>query len=232
MYSDISAVSVSRVEALARSLEASLPGRNLAPGDRLTTVADLREQTGLAKQTITEALRLLAERGLVEIRPGRNGGVFVARPSPVVRLRQTLLAVPNDSATVADAMAVRDALEDLICRDAARCRTARDIAALRRSVERMADSVGSTDTFMAANLALHERIAAITPNAVAKAVYLGSVSCIRDLSTSVTAAEGRAPDYLERRVRVHADLIEAIAAGDAETTAAAVRRHNAADVED
>lgn len=216
--------SVSRVEALAASIEQTLVDRKLIPGDRITTVAELKETTGLAKQTITETLRLLADRGVVDIRPGRNGGAFVAQATPIVQIRRTLLAVPEGASTVADAAEVRDSLEELICTDAARLRTTRDATQLRSIVRKMARS-SSLDQFMEANWALHERIAAITANQVAQAVYRGTLRCISELSTT-TASTAPDPDaYLRRRLAVHEELVEAIAAGDEKRTAKAVRAH-------
>ena len=47
------------------------------PGERLPAVADLAQQYGVARNTVTKALRRLAEDGLVEIVP--SWGTFRAR---------------------------------------------------------------------------------------------------------------------------------------------------------
>ncbi|HEX3966156.1 MAG TPA: FCD domain-containing protein [Trebonia sp.] len=219
---------VSRVQALALDIEQSISDQRLAPGDRIATMDDLRARTGLAKQTISEAARLLAERGTVEIRPGRGGGLFVAPVSPVVRLRHTLLTVPTGSSTVTDAIAVRGALEGLIDTDAARLRSPADIRDLRRELTKLRRAATSPGRFMPANWALHERIAQITANTLAQAVYLGMLSCIAELSTGATTDDhtdsGR---YLQHRLQVHVDLVEAIIAGDLGGTTEAVRQHQA-----
>lgn len=217
---------ISRVQALVFDVEQSISDRRLRPGDRIATMDDLRTQTGLARQTISEAARLLAERGIVEIRPGRGGGLFVAPVSLVVRLRHTLLTVPQGSATVADAIAVRESLEELIDTDAARFRSPSDIRDLRRMLAELREAATSADQFMPANWAVHERIAQITTNGLAQAVYLGMLHCIADLSTGAQTDDRTEPaSYLAHRLRVHADLVEAIIAGDVERTRAAVRTH-------
>jgi GntR family transcriptional regulator, transcriptional repressor for pyruvate dehydrogenase complex len=222
----IRTVTVSRVQALVMDVERSIAERRLQPGDRVTTLEDLRAETGLGRQTVSEAARLLAERETVEIRPGRGGGLFVARVSPVVRLRHTLLSVPKSGATVSDAIAVRDALEELIDTDAARLRTPTDIRELRRALGTLRRSVTSVDQFLAANWALHERIAGITANEIARGVYQGTLRCLSDLSTRArVAAPKDQARYLKHRVRVHADLVEAIADGDVERTVLAVQQH-------
>ena len=47
------------------------------PGERLPAVADLVQQYGVARNTVTKALRRLADDGLVEIVP--SWGTFRAR---------------------------------------------------------------------------------------------------------------------------------------------------------
>ena len=109
---------VSRAQQLATEIEQSIVQRGLPTGERIATMDELREQTGYGRSTIGETVRLLSERGTVEVRPGRGGGLFVAAISPVVRLRRTLLTVTEGGSTVSDAIAVREALEELIAVDA------------------------------------------------------------------------------------------------------------------
>lgn len=51
--------------------------RDLRPGDRLPTEADLMAEFGAAKGTVREAMRLLEAQGLIRSRTGPGGGVFV-----------------------------------------------------------------------------------------------------------------------------------------------------------
>ncbi|TMR33997.1 FadR family transcriptional regulator [Nonomuraea zeae] len=201
--------------------------RGLGPGDLIGTMEEFRDRSGYGRATISEAARLLSDRGGVEIRPGRGGGLFVAQPNPIVRLRHTLLTVRKMPTTVADAIAVREALEPLIATDAARHRSRQDISDLRKLMTTLRRATTSTDPFLRANWALHERIAEITPNHVAKAVYLSMTHFISDLSERADLDDtGRSADYLRVRLQVHAELVEAIIAGDVARTAAAVECHH------
>ncbi|MEU4228510.1 FCD domain-containing protein [Nonomuraea sp. NPDC026600] len=224
----VNAESLTRAEALAADIESMISDRDLGPGDLIGTMDEFRDQSGYGRATISEAARLLNDRGTVEIRPGRGGGLFVAQPNVIVRLRHTLLTVRKMPATVADAIAVREALEPLIAVDAAQHRTKQDISDLRKLMTALKRATTSTDRFMRANWALHERIAEITHNHLAKAVYLSMTRCITDLSEHADPDDdSRTEDYLRLRVEVHAELVEAIIAGDVARTAAAVDRHHA-----
>src|SRR3954449_9071564 len=163
-----------RAEQLAAALDERIRAGGLAAGDPGGPRESLRAQSGFAYATVSEAVRLLRDRGVLDIRPGRGGGLFVADRGPVVRLRHTLLSVEEEPGTVADAIELRDHLELLIDVGAARHRTQRDVTDLRRLLQRMG-AARDWDTFMHANWALHERIAAISPNAMARAVYTSTL---------------------------------------------------------
>ncbi|WP_329410632.1 FCD domain-containing protein [Nocardia vinacea] len=224
---------MSRVQALVADLDEHIRTEAIAPGQRVATMEQLREQSGLARQTIGEALRILAERGTIEIRPGRTGGIFVAQSSPVVRLRHTLLATSElDRTTVADAVAVREALEELIVTEAARHRQAKDVRELRKQLTVMKKAVADHRAFVRANWALHERIAAITPNELARGFYLAALRCVEDLSIDMTIEELERPTtYLQKRLAVHVELVDAIAAGELAPIPGIVARHNATDTD-
>lgn len=211
---------------LASEIEELISARGLRPGDRVATMAELREQTGYGRATIGETCRLLSERGIVEVRPGRGGGLFVAQVSPVVRLRQTLLTVPQGATTVAHAIAVRDALEELVALEAAANCTDEDLRDLDACLDTMRRCGDDLEEFLRANWSLHERIAAITSNDLSRALYVALIRAIADLSVRADPeTSSTSSDYLAERMSVHEELVEAIRLGDADRVRAAVAAH-------
>lgn len=67
---------------LADELRARILGTGLAPGAPLPSEPQIIEQSGLGRASVREALRILEAQGLVVIRRGSNGGIFVAQPDP------------------------------------------------------------------------------------------------------------------------------------------------------
>ncbi|GAA1706871.1 FCD domain-containing protein [Kribbella yunnanensis] len=214
---------LSRAEHLAATVEEQIRLDGLAAGAAIGTLEELRLQSGFSKPTVSEAVRLLRDRGVVLIKPGRGGGLFVADRGPVVRLRHTLLSVAEAPTTVMDAVELREHLELLVDQGAARCRSDADIDALRRLVAAMGEAA-DWPAFMAANWALHERIAEICPNAMASAVYTSTLGHIA-AATPVFDDDADFGDYRDLRHRVHVELVEAIASGDPDQVAAAVAAH-------
>ena len=214
----------SRADLLAADIDERIRSQNLGPGTLVGTLEDLREQTGFAKSTVSEAVRLLRDRGVLEIRPGRGGGLFVAHRGALVRLRHTLLEVDEEPTTVVDAIELRDHLETLIDVGAARCRTDEDVADLRAAVARMGGAT-DWDGFMKANWELHLRIAKICPNTMARAVYSGTLGHLSASSSHVLDDKSASTAYRNERHAVHVELVEAIASGDQARVGAAVERH-------
>jgi len=60
---------------VARQLREQIESGELAPGDRIPSVHELVQMTGLSPGTVTKAVRVLHDAGLVVRAPGR--GVYV-----------------------------------------------------------------------------------------------------------------------------------------------------------
>jgi GntR family transcriptional regulator, transcriptional repressor for pyruvate dehydrogenase complex len=217
-----------RAQVLASEIEQQIIDRGFKPGELIGTIDTLKAQSGFARSTVGEAIRLLTDRGLAEIRPGRGGGLFATAVGPMVRIRHTLLAVTDAPASVAEAVAVREALEVLIDVDAAGHRTPADIADMKKLLVRLnaAATKGQTQ-FMLANWDLHERIALISPNQTASALYLSMTRFVRDHAVAATYDEGpeSAAAWLRIRVDTHEELVAAIIDGDAARVKVAVDKH-------
>jgi GntR family transcriptional regulator, transcriptional repressor for pyruvate dehydrogenase complex len=218
---------VSVAERVVGTIERAIRGGGYQPGVRLGTKDELRQQLGVANATLGEALRVLNTRGVVELRRGPGGGIFVADQSPLTRLGHQVLELRPDQAGVADCIAVLDALDGEIMRDAAVHRTAADIAALREALTRLETAWPRPDEAQQRIWDLHRRIAEVSPNAVLKAIYLNLVDYIqRDLGSAIHDA-GYGLNH-ERRLRIHAALVEAIVAGDVRLADKANARHRSA----
>lgn len=63
--------------ALADDIAEQIASNTLKPGDRLPSLRELRDRRGISLSTVTEAFRLLEDRGLIEARP--QSGFFVRR---------------------------------------------------------------------------------------------------------------------------------------------------------
>lgn len=217
------ASSRSRAQDVANYL-AELIGTRWAVGERIGTKHDLRQLTGVAVGTINEATRLLQERGLITTRPGPRGGLFAASPDPLMRIGQTLISVRDQAAVANEASMIRDALEPLVVTNAARRRTKKDVADLRRLLTAMAELIRDDEGFVRANWLLHERVARIGNSDMLASIYI----CVHDVlkeQLKAVVPNTKSLAYKQERLDIHIRMVDAIAAGNVEAALHAVHQH-------
>lgn len=212
----------SRSETVGYAVEQLIEDQQLQPGQRLGTKEELRGEFRVAVATFNEALRMLESRGVVELRPGPGGGVFVARPQALVRLGHKMLALDSEAVKVAGGLAVRDALEPLVATEAFKHHTAADLTDLRRLVAEMARCTDPAE-YLRANWGLHRRLARVSRNPLLVEIYLGLLDLAEEHLRGVQQVD---PDIsITEGVAVHSNLVEAIAARDRAAVTTAVRSH-------
>jgi DNA-binding FadR family transcriptional regulator len=186
------------------------------PGQRLGTKDELRANCRVSVGTFNEALRMVQARGLVTVRSGPGGGLFATEQSPMVRLGNSMLALGDEAASVADAFRLRHALDPLLVEDALEHASAHDIAALRAELDQMKVAAANGDSagFVRANWALHARIAEISPSAMLRSFYLNLLEITESHLLAVMPENEELREYAQSRYELHVALIDAIAGHD------------------
>ncbi len=72
-----------RFQSIATQIEAWLTGGTLSAGDRLPSERRLAAMLKVSRSSVREALRILEEKGRVQIRRGRKGGAFLTPAAPL-----------------------------------------------------------------------------------------------------------------------------------------------------
>ena len=212
---------ISLGEAIARELEQEITGGELSPGQRLGTKEELRARFGVALATINEAIRLLEMRGMLTARPGPGGGVFVTQASTRARLNHFVMGYKWNEAAVADHHAVRNALEPLVCREAARYRRESDLRVLGQMLDALEHDEQEPLTVLRHTWNLHRRIAKVVRNLPLRSIYLTMIDFLED---AVEKAEFKGFDA-SAHIAIHRELVAAIAEGPGERLEAALREH-------
>jgi GntR family transcriptional repressor for pyruvate dehydrogenase complex len=212
----------SRAQGLAEQMERHIVENSLTSGDRLGTKDEIRLRFRVAAATVNEALRILEMKELVQARPGPGGGVFVSAPAVQVKLNHLVLGFKAGDAPFSDCLAVRNALEPLVCREASRYCTARHAKAFRAVIDRMERSIDDPAQFLRLNWELHRRLASAARNQPLKTLYLTLLDFVEGELADVRGDEGfDARDNLA----VHRELIEAIVEGDQIRLRRAIEAH-------
>jgi len=65
------------MQEVVSQIQSEIIKRTFKPGDKLPSILALQEMLGASRGTLREALRVLEQKGLIEIRLGAKGGAFV-----------------------------------------------------------------------------------------------------------------------------------------------------------
>jgi GntR family transcriptional regulator, transcriptional repressor for pyruvate dehydrogenase complex len=216
-------VSPSRMsEAIVEQIKSLIRANRLKPGDRLPSERELCERMGVSRVTVREALRILEAGGLVEIRVGARGGAFVTTPSSErlgAGLADLITLAPVTAVEVTEARLVFElGIIPLIVERA----TDEDVTALRQLTREHIAALKRGEYTMSRSAEFHNRVAACTHNA---AVEMLMHSFHGPLLMSLREAATAAPLMGQRGVYEHRDLVEAIAARDADRATEIMHRH-------
>ncbi|MCU1679949.1 MAG: GntR family transcriptional regulator [Amycolatopsis sp.] len=216
----------SRAESTAQAVERRIVQDRLEPGVRLGTRRELGELLGVAPQTVSEAIKLLEDRGRVVTKTGPRGGVFVAEPAVGVRLARSMMAVSGSENQVVEALEVRDILESAVIVHAAQAaHRAPELDGMLQALDRMR---AATDTaeFYRRNLEFHAEIAELCDNEMLRTLYRGLLEIVQSSAPKLTPLPGQDPQKLrDGRAKVHADIADAIVRGDVTAARSAARAH-------
>ena len=203
------------VEQVVRRIGEAIGAGLLAPGERLPGQIELAGTLGVARMTLRQALAVLEDAGLIEIRRGRTGGAFVAPDPPPPALdpptAEQLRALTDWRRAVSGEAAALAALR----------RTARELDALEAATAAVEAATGDAAAFRRADARFHVLVAELARSqrlVAAEAqlqVELGEV-------LAITPGPARA-----RRVSQagHGPVVAAIAARDADAARTAMIRH-------
>ncbi len=155
-------------ESVIEQIELAVIQGRLKPGDRLPPERSLLASFQVSRGTLREALRVLEQKGLIEIRIGVKGGAFVrALTTDAVRDSLALLILTRQIA-LPDFAEFRGGLERLVAGLAARRATPGDVAELQgllAEAEELAPRGASQwDPFFAVDNRLHKALARICRN--------------------------------------------------------------------
>ena len=136
----------------------------LAPGRSLPAERDLVSQSGLSRATVRESLRILEIEGLVETKPGRNGGTVVRLPEPASVARSLAIFIRGRHLRLDSLLEVREAIEPVSAALAAKRRSDDELAELERLGAALEDSFDDVKAFLVANVHWHVAIARMSHN--------------------------------------------------------------------
>ena len=212
-------------EVVAQIEEAILSGR-IQTGQTLPSERELKQMFQISRGTLREALRVLEQKGLIEIRMGVGGG-SVVKPMDAGGVTESLgLLIRSQAVSLQHLAEFREGVEGSIAAQAAERRTPADLRKLRDLLTAARDCVAGggrrRDEFLEKDKQIHTTIAATTQNPIYQSVLASIHENIHRYYDRFLSMDER---ELEENYRDLCGLVEAIAAGSAADARRLARAH-------
>jgi GntR family transcriptional repressor for pyruvate dehydrogenase complex len=176
--------------ALENLLEAIERGR-LRSGDRLPGEVELARQLTISQPTLRQALRILERSGLLTMRRGSHGGIFLAADLIPEDLIQS--SILNEERAVLDVLVGRRTLETAVCELATEVATADDYVELERALHLHRTHLGDATLTLRADGMYHRLVVRACHNdALQKAMRSVMLDMVSVRSAYISGLESNA----------------------------------------
>jgi DNA-binding FadR family transcriptional regulator len=174
----------------------------------------------ISRPTVREAVRLLADSGVIEVRPGPGGGMFIK--SEVVPLGLVDARSQIRVSEVTGVLEARRLLEPRVAQLAALYGTDDDFEILQRTIDLQREAAGDHNRALSLDFQFHLQIARATKNATVVSMMrtlLTQLEIARDMTLRMTSDEPKLA------IAIHERTLAAIMSGDPEQIEVAMDEH-------
>jgi GntR family transcriptional regulator, transcriptional repressor for pyruvate dehydrogenase complex len=173
-------------DQVIESIKTEILTNRFAVGDKLPREKDLTEQFNVSRTVVREAIRALEESGLVEIRKGPKGGVFVTKVfhKPVSNSLKSL--ADHGEITIDHLFDVRLLIEPHIAAEAAMKATPSDLESLHALIEESLSQQDDVALLKQNNINFHLLLARAAGNPVLCMLMESVVPLLVELTQNFT----------------------------------------------
>lgn len=214
----------SRAERIAEEMQDEVAALGLETGARLGLRTELIARFEASPSAMDEALRLLRDRGLITVRPGPSGGVFVAGRPAQVRLGVIDVWFSSAVSDPRELFAARTFFDDAFAALAVDRARPEDVRAMAWALEEMRSHGGDPRSYLEASMRFHHAIARASAVTVAVGLYETVVALLRNGMIRAAFVEP-AGDRVAHSLEVHEGMLDAIRSGDGVAMAKLIGLH-------
>lgn len=206
-------------EIIADRIQSEILSEGYTVGRQLPTEPQLSERHDVSRTVIREAARILEQRGLVSIRPGR--GMVVAQLDATPIARHYALLLETTPQTLVHLMEIRQLVEVHVAGAAAVHRSAADIAELRACMASIRAVGDDFERSVEEDLRFHTLLGRASGNPLMVLLMDPINECLRQTYRT----PGEYLSRLDETVAEHDAILSAVERGDSAAAESATRAH-------
>jgi GntR family transcriptional repressor for pyruvate dehydrogenase complex len=216
-------------EEIASLIENVIIFSDIPDGERLPSERDLAVMLLSSRPTVSQAIRILVVRGLVESRRG-SGAYVRRRPEASLAATVTLMLNLNQD-SVSQLNQLRLWLETIGAAEAVAHATPEIIAGSKAALAALRDSAGDAAAWMSADTEFHATFVRAARNPYLASIFESVHAAVINYEYRDWIERGSLPSWLERSesdhlVELHEPMLLAMESGDAEAARVAVLEHH------
>jgi len=194
---------------------------SLRKGDQLPNERALAEQYGVSRTVIREAMKTLANTGLIEVRTGQGTFVIDDTAGALKNSIQTLMRVGSDENRLRELVELRELLEPGVAELAARRAERDEIERMQAMIDEMSSHMDDEASYIRADNRFHQIIALASRNRLIPRILDSIVDLLNELRGEIFQVEGGP----ERGQAHHRTILAAIRDRDAPAARMAMEDH-------
>ncbi len=212
---------------MVHQIEDAILNGEFGPGEKLPSEKELMSILDVSRGTLRESMRALEQKGLVEIKPGAKGGIYVRELNSDQMIQSLGIFIRSQRVTLSELSQFREDLEGLItARAAESCGTqdAKGLKELLRQALTMKErGLSHWPQFMQADQSIHMAIAKIAANPL-HYFFMETVHSFFN-APNVRAYLPRNGEVMDRTYDSLAAIINAVETGDRQGAQAQAKEH-------
>jgi GntR family transcriptional regulator, transcriptional repressor for pyruvate dehydrogenase complex len=207
-------------EVIAREIVRDIARQQLVPGTTLESESAMLRRYQVARASLREALRILETHGLIRIKPGPGGGPVVSNVTTAEFGRMATLFFQVQGIRFGELVEARLILEPVMARLAAERQNPADNDELK-AIAQAGFAADDDVMWRPASRRFHDKVLSMSGNGLLNLVA-GALNDIFSDRVSGLLYRGRQREQVKK---VHAEIAEAIGAGDADRAESLMREH-------
>lgn len=207
-------------EKIASQLVHEITEGKLTVGEKLPSERIMADQYNVSRNVIREAIRVLDEKGFVQVMAGRGG--FVCKPDGQKLTENLSTVVENSSTSLAEIVDAREVFETAVATCAVSRATPAEITHLESLYVKMGKASDYAADFATLDQEFHMTLARCAGNSILSMLADSIYQLARDGLFPMTPHE---PTRIVSAQKEHYEIIQALKAMDSDRICSAIHAH-------
>ena len=204
---------------VAEDIESRIKSGLLTEGEKLPSEREMAENYSVSRNVVREALKMLNEKGLVDILTGK--GAYVTKPKADDLLGKFENALDCSNVNAEELLEARLEMELVIAKKVIANVTDEDIRKMKELFSYMEDSIYNISEYLKLDARFHLFLAQCSNNQVLVLI----ASTLNNLTDRRSYFSNKGIELIKRAQREHAQMIEAIEKRNYMEFETSIRRH-------